>query len=69
VKAKPHLEVERKYEAGSDYATPAFEEVEGVARVIHVAEDLDAEYFDTADLRLARAGTGLRRRVGGANPG
>jgi CHAD domain-containing protein len=69
VKAKPHLEVERKYEAGSDYATPAFEEVEGVARVIHVAEDLDAEYFDTADLRLARAGTGLRRRVGGADAG
>jgi CHAD domain-containing protein len=69
VKARAHVEVERKYEAGSDYVMPSFEELEGVAEVTCLEEDLDAAYFDTADLRLARAGTGLRRRVGGADTG
>jgi CHAD domain-containing protein len=32
-------------------------------------QKLEAVYFDTVDLRLARAGVTLRRRVGGSDPG
>ena len=32
-------------------------------------QELDAVYFDTTDLRLARAGITLRRREGGSDPG
>ena len=42
---------------GSDYVMPSFEEPGGRGRGDALEEELDAEYFDTADLRLAR-GTG-----------
>jgi CHAD domain-containing protein len=64
-----HLEVEIKYEASPDLAVPSFEALDGVTTVTVAEEELDAQYFDTADLRLAHAGIGLRRRVGGADEG
>ena len=42
----------------------------GVAAVAAPEEqELEATYFDTADLTLAKAGISLRRRTGGATPG
>jgi CHAD domain-containing protein len=64
------LETERKYEA--DPGTPLPE----LAGLPHVAAEsgpeeirLEAEYFDTDDLRLLRAGITLRRRRGGSDEG
>ncbi len=63
-------EIERKYEADADYALP---DLTGAGPVHEVAgpnrSDLDASYFDTADLRLARAGITVRRRTGGGDAG
>lgn len=63
-------EIERKYEATPDTPTPNLRKVRGVADVVDrgVAE-LDAVYYDTADLRLAAASVTLRRRTGGADAG
>ncbi|WP_285606459.1 CYTH and CHAD domain-containing protein [Actinokineospora globicatena] len=63
-------ETERKYEAPADYTLP---DLTG-AGPVHSCEgprgaDLDATYFDTEDLRLARAGITLRRRTGGDDAG
>jgi len=64
------LETERKYEAEADTVLP---ELSGLP---HVAAEsgpeelrLTAEYFDTDDLRLLRAGITLRRRRGGDDDG
>jgi len=64
------LETERKYEADPDAVLP---ELTGLP---HVAGETDpeefrltAEYFDTEDLRLIRAGITLRRRLGGDDEG
>lgn len=64
------LEVERKYDADAGTPLPDWGDVPGVARV-GSAEDreLDARYFDTADLALSRAGVALRRRTGGPDAG
>ena len=64
-------ETERKYEAAEQMRLP---EPEPAARpsgpTRHpMIQQLDAVYFDTADLRLARAGITLRRREGGCDPG
>lgn len=62
-------ETERKYE------TPAEIDLVDPGGLFNVAVgaqeelELDATYFDTADLRLARAGITLRRRVGGDDAG
>ncbi|MEW2633369.1 CYTH and CHAD domain-containing protein [Streptomyces sp. NPDC048389] len=63
-------EIERKYEATPDTPMPDLTKVPGVADVVGkgVAE-LDAVYYDTADLRLAAASVTLRRRTGGADAG
>jgi CHAD domain-containing protein len=63
-------EIERKYEATPDTPLPDLTQVPGVADVVGkgVAE-LDAVYYDTADLRLAAASLTLRRRTGGTDAG
>ncbi|MFP3991318.1 CYTH and CHAD domain-containing protein [Streptomyces sp. E11-3] len=71
--AETKREIERKYE-GSAVAEgaglPDLTKVAGVSAVIDkgVAE-LDATYYDTADLRLAAANRTLRRRTGGDDAG
>ena len=63
-------ETELKYEAQSGIPLPAFEDLPQVADVRDApAEHLDAEYYDTSDLRLIRAGITLRRRRGGHDAG
>ncbi|WP_329317717.1 CYTH and CHAD domain-containing protein [Streptomyces sp. NBC_01262] len=65
-------ETERKYEAADPTADPEpdLTGLPGVAevRTLEPAE-LDAVYFDTADLRLATHRTTLRRRTGGDDAG
>ncbi len=61
---RPHAkrEIERKYEATPDTRVPDLTEVRGVARVLHAGTaDLDADYYDTTDLRLAAHALTLRR--------
>ncbi len=66
-------ETEQKYEAEAGTVLPSAEELEELPQVATVsspkAETLVAEYFDTDDLRLLKAGVTLRRRVGGADEG
>jgi CHAD domain-containing protein len=63
-----HVETELKYEAGDEL--PSLRDLPGVADVDGPRlERLDAVYFDTADLRLARHGATLRRRTGGEDAG
>ena len=67
-------EVERKYDAataaGALDAVTSMIGVAGVAAVSQPGEELlDAVYYDTADLRLIRAGVTLRRRTGGEDAG
>jgi len=65
-----HREVERKFDAHEGDALPDLTDVEAVAAVGAATDiDLRATYFDTADLRLARAGITLRRRTGGLDEG
>src|SRR5215213_5785117 len=63
-------ETERKYEAPGGTALPDLADLPGVAAVAGPEEQrLEAVYYDTADLRLARAGLTLRRRTGGDDAG
>jgi CHAD domain-containing protein len=63
-------ETELKFDAGADLVLPGLDSLPGVARAEAPREDLlIAEYFDTADLRLLRAGITLRRRSGGLDAG
>ncbi|MEU4444025.1 CYTH and CHAD domain-containing protein [Actinosynnema sp. NPDC050801] len=63
-------ETERKYEANDGTALPDLAGLPGVAAVAGPEElRLEAVYYDTADLRLARAGLTLRRRTGGDDAG
>ena len=65
-----HHEIEDTYAVGVDTDLPSFDEVSGVDTVQRgEVHDLEATYFDTADLALATAGISLRRRTGGADPG
>ncbi|ADU47312.1 CHAD domain containing protein [Intrasporangium calvum DSM 43043] len=65
-----HDEIERKYDVEAGTVFPNLAEVEGVAHVGQPEElDLEAVYFDTADLDLARHGVTLRRRTGGHDAG
>lgn len=67
---KAMREIERKYEAieGLELLDPAgllgFDAATGPDE-----QNLEAVYFDTADLRLVRAGVTLRRRRGGSDAG
>ncbi|HEX3491014.1 MAG TPA: CYTH and CHAD domain-containing protein [Streptosporangiaceae bacterium] len=63
-------ETETKYDAPAGLALPRLEALAQVDRTVVPAEDeLDAEYYDTADLRLIRSGVTLRRRRGGDDAG
>lgn len=63
-------ETETKYEATADVVLPSLTALPGVAASRGPQEQqLDAEYYDTEDLRLLRAGITLRRRRGGSDEG
>jgi len=63
-------ETETKYEATADVVLPSLAAVPGVAESRGPqVQQLDAEYYDTEDLRLLRAGITLRRRRGGSDAG
>ena len=63
-------EIEQKFEVPGDFELPSFDSVRGVAKVsAPVEHDLDAVYYDTADLRLAASNVVLRRRAGGDDAG
>ncbi|MFC8274034.1 CHAD domain-containing protein [Streptomyces sp. NPDC057271] len=68
--AETKREIERKYEATEQTGLPDLTRARGVSSVLDqgVAE-LDAVYYDTADLRLAADSLTLRRRTGGADEG
>jgi CHAD domain-containing protein len=64
------LETERKYEAEPGTVLPELTGLPSVAAESEPEEfRLTAEYFDTDDLRLLRAGITLRRRTGGDDAG
>jgi inorganic triphosphatase YgiF len=69
-KATEHLETELKFEVGAGFVVP---DLGGLADGAAVTPPdlylLTATYFDTADLRLARARITLRRRTGGSDAG
>ena len=62
-------EIELKYEAGPDAVLPPLEDLPRVASEGTAEQKLEAEYYDTEDLRLLRAGVTLRRRRGGKDSG
>jgi CHAD domain-containing protein len=63
-------ETERKYEAEPDVRVPSLDALPQVAAVSGPEiGTLTAEYYDTDDLRLFKAGITLRRRAGGADEG
>src|ERR1700744_943829 len=63
-------EIELKSEPGPDPVLPPREDLPQVASEAEPAEQkLEAEYYDTEDLRLLRAGVTLRRRRGGTDNG
>jgi CHAD domain-containing protein len=66
-----HRETERKYQADSAALTlPALDDLPQVGSVSGPEEEtLEAEYYDTSDLRLIRSRLTLRRRRGGADEG
>jgi len=66
-----HRETERKYQADSAVLTlPPLEDLPQVGSVSRPEEEtLEAEYYDTSDLRLIRSGLTLRRRRGGTDAG
>lgn len=68
--AAEQLEIETKFDVAPTYVVPDLAGVDGVASVdAPVEHRLEALYFDTADLRLARARITLRRRTGGPDDG
>ncbi|MDF6045990.1 CYTH and CHAD domain-containing protein [Streptomyces sp. JH14] len=66
-------ETERKYAAPAADDISWLHDLSGVGPVASVAErgiqELDAVYYDTDDLRLARTSASLRRRTGGTDSG
>ena len=63
-------EIEDTYTVDTDTRLPALEQLPGVDTVQRAdVVELEATYFDTADLRLATAGISLRRRTGGSDAG
>lgn len=68
--ASQDLEVEKKYDVGTDAEVPDLAAVRGVARVGEPrVDELEAVYFDTENHALAARGISLRRRTGGKDAG
>ncbi|MHA7288684.1 CYTH and CHAD domain-containing protein [Arthrobacter sp. MDT3-24] len=64
------VEIERKFDVEDAALLPSLQELPGVDRTDKPVEHrLEAEYFDTRDLRLASAQITLRRRTGGEDAG
>ncbi|WP_433218774.1 CHAD domain-containing protein [Dactylosporangium sp. CS-047395] len=64
------LEIERKYELPDGFALPDLTGIGGVTAVGEPDDQrLDAVYYDTAGLHLARGRVTLRRRTGGNDAG
>ncbi|WP_345802290.1 CYTH domain-containing protein [Microbacterium sp. AZCO] len=64
------VEVELKFDVDDATPLPDWTSMPGVASVSPPeVRELDARYFDTADLALARAGYAVRRRTGGPDAG
>ena len=63
-------ETEMKYEAPPGTTVPQLDSLPSVAGTAGPQEQLlEAEYYDTDDMRLIRDGVTLRRRRGGSDPG
>jgi CHAD domain-containing protein len=63
-------EIEQKYEVETGVALPSFADLPQVAAVSEPEQEtLVAEYYDTDDLRLLKAGITIRRRQGGPDEG
>ncbi|MEO9197762.1 MAG: CYTH domain-containing protein, partial [Antricoccus sp.] len=62
-------EIERKYDVPAGTPLPDLADIEGVQVGSPVEHLLEATYFDTVDLALARARITLRRRTGGDDAG
>ncbi|MHA7207889.1 CYTH and CHAD domain-containing protein [Arthrobacter sp. MDT1-65] len=70
MRPEPAVEIERKFDIDDDVPLPALEDVPGIEAVDQPVEyHLEAEYFDTEDLRLASRRITLRRRTGGEDAG
>jgi len=64
------VEIELKFDADETVSVSDLLDLPGVAALVHpVEQHLEAVYFDTADLRLLRQATTLRRRTGGTDDG
>jgi CHAD domain-containing protein len=65
-----YREAERKFEVDATFRMPPLTDLPGVASVDGPSVvELEAVYYDSADLRLARRKITLRRRVGGEDEG
>lgn len=70
VKMQTATETERKYDVPAGFALPSLAGTAGIAGAADPdTHDLDATYYDTDDLRLARHSRTLRRRTGGSDAG
>ncbi|HWD82447.1 MAG TPA: CYTH and CHAD domain-containing protein, partial [Kribbella sp.] len=68
--ATEQREIETKYDVDESVILPAVHDLAGVASVAQPVElDLEAVYYDTADLELAARKVTLRRRTGGEDDG
>jgi CHAD domain-containing protein len=68
--ATEQLEIETKYDVGEDASLPSLQELPGVASLAQPVElDLEAVYYDTAELDLVANKVILRRRTGGEDDG
>ncbi|WP_322409337.1 CYTH domain-containing protein [Microbacterium invictum] len=64
------VEVEIKLDVDADAAPPDWSVLPEVAEVtVADVRELDAQYYDTSDFALGRAGYALRRRTGGPDAG
>lgn len=64
------LEIELTFDVDAETAVPDWRTLAGVAAVgTPERRELDAQYFDTVDVSLGRAGYAVRRRTGGPDEG